>query len=218
MNKISVILADDHAIVRDGLRYLLEAQKDLKVVGSACDGRDTVKLVLEKDPHIVLMDIAMPGLNGIETTRIITRDNPVTRVIILSMFSTPEHVVRAMRAGAKGYLLKESAGLEVVDAIRRVHGGERYLSKKISDEIIDDYIQRFTHEDAPSPLESLSDRERQVLQLVVEGNSSNEIAQILSISDKTVDTYRSRLMLKLDINDLPALVKFAIQHGITPLK
>ena len=212
---IRVLLADDHAVVRDGLRFLLEAGGNITVVGEAADGRQAVRQVQALLPDVVVMDIAMPELNGIEATEQIRQACPSTQVVILSMYATKEHILRALRAGAKGYLLKESAGQEVVDAIRAVRTGRRYLSQSIAETVIDDYV----HERPPaqSPLERLSSREREILQLVVEGKSSTEIAEILYLSPKTVETYRSRLMRKLGLSDLPSLVKFAIQHGLTPL-
>ena len=211
---IRVILADDHAVVRDGLRVLLEAQSDLEVVGAAANGRQAVRLVHEVHPDVVVMDIAMPELNGIEATQQIHDASPSTQVLVLSMHSTTEHIFRALQAGARGYLLKDSAGADVVDAVRVVHAGRRYLSPKIASTVVDDYISQ---RHRASPLDSLSPRERQILQLVAEGKSSAEAAAILFLSPKTVDTYRSRMMQKLDIDDLPGLVKFAIQHGVTQL-
>jgi DNA-binding NarL/FixJ family response regulator len=211
---ISVLLADDHAVVRDGLRALLEAQTDIEVVGDAANGREVLRLAQQLHPDVVVMDIAMPELNGVEATQQMHDAYPSTQVLILSMHSTTEHIFRALQAGARGYLLKDSAGAEVVDAVRVVHAGRRYLSQKIAATVIDDYI---AERHRASPLESLSSRERQILQLVAEGKSSTEIAAILFLSPKTVDTYRSRLMHKLDIGDLPSLVKFAIQHGVTQL-
>jgi DNA-binding NarL/FixJ family response regulator len=215
---IKLFLADDHAVVRDGLKFLLEAQQDIEVVGDADNGRDAVRLVAQLHPDIVILDIAMPGLNGIEAAGQIREACPSTQVIMLSMHSTSEHVFRALQAGARGYLLKESAGVEVVNAIRAVLAGRRYLSQKISDQVIDDYVSRRETVGAESPLARLSAREREVLQLVVEGKSSTDIAETLFLSPKTVETYRSRLMKKLGISDLPSLVKFAIQHGLTPLE
>ena len=211
---IRVILADDHAVVRDGLAVLLEAQSDLEVVGVAANGRQAVRLAQELHPDVVVMDIAMPELNGIEATRQIHDAVTSTQVLVLSMHSTTEHIFRALQAGARGYLLKDSAGAEVVDAIRVVHAGRRYLSQKIASTVVDDYI---SERHRASPLDSLSPRERQILQLVAEGKSSAEAAAMLFLSPKTVDTYRSRMMQKLDIDDLPKLVKFAIQHGVTQL-
>ncbi len=215
---ITVFLADDHAVVRDGLRALLEAQPDMRVIGDAANGHETVRGVARLCPDVVVLDIAMPELNGIEAAREINEICPATQVIILSMHSTTEHIFRALEAGVRGYLLKESAGIEVVDAIRAVHSGQRYLSQRISDRIIDDYVRQRQAGQVKSPLACLSPREREVLQLVAEGKSSAEIADILSLSLKTVETYRSRLMHKLGISDLPGLVRFAIQHGLTPLE
>lgn len=214
---IRVFLADDHAIVREGLRLILEAEGDIKVVGEAGDGRKAVREVQQHCPDVVVMDIAMPELNGIEATHQIREACPSAQVIILSVYSTAEHLVRSLEAGARGYLLKESAGQEVVKALRTVHAGRRYFCQSISEKVVDDYMAQRQGVVEKSPLERLSNREREILQLVVEGKSSAEIAAILYLSPKTVETYRSRLMQKLEIHDLPGLVKFAIQHGLTPL-
>lgn len=211
---IRIVLADDHAVVRDGLRVLLQAQPDFEVVGDAANGREAMRLTQQLHPDVVVMDIAMPELNGIEATLQIHDVAPATQVLILSMHSTTEHIFRALQAGARGYLLKDSAGAEVVDAVRVVHAGRRYLSPKIASTVIDDYI---SERQRASPLDSLSRRERQILQLVAEGKSSAEAAAMLFLSPKTVDTYRSRMMQKLRIADVPSLVKFAIQHGVTQL-
>jgi DNA-binding NarL/FixJ family response regulator len=214
---ISVFIADDHTVVRDGLRLLIETQSDMKVVSEASNGREAARQVLHTNPDVVIMDLAMPELNGVEATRQIRENCPATKVIILSMHSSSEHIFQALKAGAHGYLLKESAGMEVISAIRVVHSGKRYLSEKIGNQMIDEYIHNREIVETGSPLSKLSTREREILQLVVEGRSSIEIAQTLFISPKTVETYRSRLMQKLGINDLPGLIKFAIQHGITSL-
>jgi DNA-binding NarL/FixJ family response regulator len=211
---IKVLLADDHAVVRDGLRMVLHTQKDIEVIGDAADGLEASRQAIDLNPDVVVMDIAMPMLNGVEATEQIRDRCPDTEVLVLSVHSDAEHVFRALQAGALGYLLKESAGAEVIDGVRCVHAGRRYLGRKIADTVINDYIrQRHT----VSPLESLSPRERQILQLVVEGRTSVEAAEALSISPKSVETYRSRMMQKLGICDMPSLVKFAIQHGITTL-
>ena len=215
---ITVFLVDDHAVVRDGLGFLLNAQSDINVVGNAANGREAVRQVIKLQPNVVLMDITMPELNGIEATYQISHSCPSAQIIILSMHATSEHIARALQAGARGYLLKESAGDEVVSAIRAVYAGHHFLSQKISDTMIGDYLYQRQQGEADSPLARLSVREREVLQLVVEGKSSADIAKVLSLSPKTVETYRSRLMQKLNINDLPTLVKFAIQHGLTPLE
>jgi DNA-binding NarL/FixJ family response regulator len=168
---ISVFLADDHAVVRDGLRILLDAESDIHVVGDAADGREAARLVAQLSPDVVVMDITMPELNGIEATSEIGAICPSARVIILSMHSTTEHLLRALQAGAQGYLLKESAGIEVVNAVRAVHAGHRYLSPKATDNLVDQIVQQ-PADRFESPLARLSPREREVLQLVVEGKSN----------------------------------------------
>ena len=209
---ITVLVADDHAIVRVGLANLLGAQPDIRVVGTAAEGRDTVRQVVKLQPEVVVMDIAMPQMNGIDAAREIRERVPQARVVILSMYSSVEYVFHALEAGASGYLLKESAANEIVDAVRAVHAGRRYLSPKIAEAIAVGIGRNTT----ASPIESLSKLERQILQLVAEGHSSSQIAAMLNLSPKTVDTYRSRLMQKLHIGDVANLVKFAIQHGLTP--
>ena len=215
---ITVFLADDHAIIRDGLHALLEKQLDIEVVGDATNGLDALRLVTELKPQVVVIDIAMPQLNGIEATRQILRRLPSTKVIVLSMFASEEHIYRALEAGASGYLVKESAGAEVATAVRQVAGGRRYFSQLISDKVFDEFLRHRGQSVEDRPLDRLTSREREILQLVVEGKSSAEVAVLLSLSPKTVDTYRSRLMKKLEIADLPGLVKFAIRHGLTPLE
>jgi DNA-binding NarL/FixJ family response regulator len=214
---IRVVLADDHAVLRDGLRFLLESQGDIVVVGDAADGREAVRQVQQLRPDVALVDIAMPEMNGIEATEEICHECPTTRVVILSMHATAEHIFQALQAGALGYLLKESAGTEVVAAIRAVQAGHRYLSQKIEETVIDDYVRQRQRAKNSSPLDLLSHREREVLQLVAEGKSSTEVAACLFLSVSSVDTYRSRLMRKLGLSDLPALVKFAIQQGLITL-
>lgn len=214
---INVMIADDHAIVRDGLKLLLESQPDIFVTGEAMNGRDAVRQAKKLQPDIVIMDIAMPELNGIEAADRILQECHSTRIIILSMYSTTEHIYRSLKVGARGYLLKESAGTEVVAAVKAVHGGARYLSQKISDRVIDDYLNKQAAKEPENPVERLTRREREILQMVSEGKSSAEIAGIMFLSPKTIETYRSRLMQKLGVNDIPALVKFAIRYGLTEL-
>lgn len=210
--KIRVLIADDHTVMRDGLKALLLTADDIRVVAEAGDGRAALRRALELKPDVAIMDIAMPELNGIEAARLLREKCPDTRVVMLSMHSSLEHVYRALAAGALGYLLKESAGSEVVAAVRTVHTGRRYLSGSIPELM----HEAGAHSRSASPLERLSARERQVLQLVVEGKSSAQIAGVVHLSPKSVDTYRSRLMKKLGVSDLPALIKLAIQHGVTP--
>ncbi len=212
---IRVLLADDHAVVRDGLRALLELRGDIEVVGEACDGRLAVAEAIRLRPDIVLMDICMPNRNGIESTQLLRADSPSTKVIILSMHSTFEHIFRALHAGASGYVLKQSAGTEVVLAARSVHAGKRYLSPRVAEALLGDYVREGK---ASSPLEALSHREREILQLIAEGKTSAEVGYMLSLSRKTVDTYRSRLMQKIGVGHVPGVVKFAIQHGLIDLQ
>ncbi|MBP6469737.1 MAG: response regulator transcription factor [Chloroflexi bacterium] len=214
---IKVFLADDHKVVRDGLHMLLSAEADIEVVGGASDGLEAVELVAQLRPDVVVMDIAMPGMNGIEAMAQILRANSARKVIILSMHATKEYIFQALQAGARGYLLKESAGIEVVNAVRMVHHGGSYLSPKISNQVIEGYVRPKDDDAVTNPLSVLSPRERQIFQLVVEGKSSAEIAKILFLSPKTVDTYRSRLMQKLGVSDLLSLFKFAVQHKLMPL-
>ena len=211
---ITVILADDHPVVLNGLHFLLDAQKDIKVVGTAVNGLEAVELASRICPDVAVMDIAMPLLNGIEATQQICAACPHTRVMILSIHFTSAHIQRALQAGAMGYLLKESAGEEVVEAIRTVRDGKRYLSRKIAESVVEDYVRQ----SGGDVLEGLSPRERQVLQLIAEGKSSAEAAKLLYLSVKTVETYRSRFMQKLGLKDMTTLVKFAIQHGIISLE
>ena len=209
--KIRVLLADDHDVVRYGLRALVELS-GMTVVAEAGDGREALRLAEELAPDVAVMDVTMPGLNGIEATAVMRERCPGTRIVILSMHSDSEHVHRAFAAGASAYLLKGSASEEIVEATRAVFAGGRYVSRELA--LVDS--ARATSTGTPSPLNSLSVRERQVLQLVVEGHSSASIAALVHLSPKSVDTYRSRLMKKLGVSDLPALVKFAVQHGLTP--
>jgi len=212
--KISVFLVDDHRILREGLHILLESQGDIEVVGEAENGNKAIEGITIKKPDVAVMDITMPELNGIEAAQIIHETLPETGIVILSIHSDLEHIFRALQAGAQGYLLKESAGSEVISAVRAVYLGRRYLSPSIRDTVMEAHIHnRQIH----SPLDLLSMREREVLQLTVESHSSAAIAKKLELSPKTIETYRSRLMGKLGVRDLPELVRFAIKHGITPI-
>ena len=214
MSTIHILLADDHAVLRDGLCVLLQAESDMRVVATAANGREAVQKARQQQPNVVVMDIGMPELNGIDATRQILELLPQTRVVILSIHSTAEHVRRALEAGALGYLLKESAGSEVVAAVRAVYAGKHYLSSSVNEVVLGGFIME---QKAKDPLTTLSDRERDVLQLIVEGKGTARVAEILSISPRSVETYRSRIMQKLEIHDLPSLVKFAIKHGLIAL-
>jgi DNA-binding NarL/FixJ family response regulator len=211
--RIRVLIADDHALIRDGLRSLLAAQANIEVVSAAANGREAVREVQRLRPDVVLMDITMPELNGIEATRQIAERCPSVKVVILSVHATVEHYYQAARAGARGYLLKESATEEVAAAIRSVHVGKRFVSTRIAES-----FQTKLDAASTSPIDSLSRREREILQLVAEGQSSAEIATLISISPKSVDTYRCRLMQKLGLHGLCDMVKFAIRHGMTSVE
>ena len=210
---IRILIADDHEVVAEGLKHLVEAQSDLQVVATVGDGREAVRVAKETEPDVVLMDLSMPELNGADATRAIIDARPECRVIVLSMYAEREYVRRALKAGATGYVVKRSAAKELVDAIRAVHGGQRYLSPRVADVVIDDYAA----DGKADLLEKLSTREREVLQLLAEGRTGAEIAQRLGLSQKTVETYRARLVEKLGIRDVAGLVKFAIQRGLVSL-
>ena len=209
---IRILIADDHGMVAEGLKHVVETQPDMEVVSLAVDGREAVRQARELAPDVVLMDLSMPELNGADATRAILERDPRCRVIVLSMYAEREYVRRALKAGAMGYVVKRSAAKELVDAIRAVHAGQRYLSPRVADVVIESGA-----DDGDDPLGRLSTREREVLQLLAEGNTGAEIAKRLSLSQKTVETYRARLVEKLGIRDLPGLVRFAIQRGIVTL-
>jgi DNA-binding NarL/FixJ family response regulator len=212
---IRVFLANSRVILLDSLQVLLEIQQDIRIVGKATDGHDAVRKIQKLRPDVAILDVELAGLNGIEASLKIAGLSPSTAIVMLATTASPEFIFRALRAGARGYLSREASGSELVDAVRTIREGKRYLSPKITATLIGDYISEHR---SPSPLESLTSRERNILQLVVEGSSSAQVADILSFSPKTVDTYRSRIKQKLGIHDLPALVKFAIQHGITSIE
>jgi len=208
--KIRVLLADDHTLMREGLRALLSTATDMEVIGEVRTGREAEQKAHWLAPDVVLMDIAMPDLNGIEATRLIHAKCPAIRIVILSMHATTEYVYRAFEAGACGYLLKEMAVGEVIAAVRAVHRGWTYLSPALAA-----IMPNPASGHVRGPVDSLSTREKQVLQLVVEGRTSNDIAKMLCLSPKSIDTYRSRLMTKLGVRDISSLVKFALEHGLT---
>jgi DNA-binding NarL/FixJ family response regulator len=215
MNAIRMLLAEDHTIVRAGIRALLQNLEGIEVVAEAGDGREAIRLIETHQPDIVLMDIGMAGLNGLEATARIAKEFPDVRVIILSMYASEEYVLQALRAGAVGYLLKDADMAELEIAIRAVAREETYLSPAVSKHVVADYVRRVGGE--PSSLERLTRRQREILQLIAEGHSTQEIAQMLSISVKTVETHRSQLMERLDIHDVASLVRYAIRMGlITP--
>ena len=207
-----VILADDHHLVRAGIRALLEGIPGLRVVGETGDGRDALDLIEKHRPEVALLDITMPGLNGIEVATRAARTSPGTRVIILSMHAGEAYVAQALRAGVAGYLLKDAAADELPMALKAVGRGETYLSPAISRQVVDAYLR--ASDVAPDPLAGLTERQREVLQLIAEGSSTKEIAGRLDVSVKTVETHRAQIMERLDIRDVAGLVRFAIRAGL----
>jgi len=213
MDKIRILLVDDHTILRDGLRTLLESEPELKVIGEAEEGRQAVTLACQQEPDVVLMDISMPLLNGLEATRQIKRQCPKVKVLILSMYDNEEYIRQALEAGAMGYILKDAAARELIGAIRDVHRGEAVLSPAVTRLVIEDYL-RWGGIRPAEEADGLSPREREVLQLIAEGHTNKQIAEILNISIKTVQAHRTSLMQKLDLHDRGELIKYAIQKKI----
>lgn len=209
MKKIRILLADDHAVVRQGFKMILSAQPDMEVVGEAANGREAVELAEQGKPDIVVMDVAMPELNGIEATRRLLGSLPHTRVVALSMHKDSVYVREVLRAGARGYLLKDSGAEDLVRAIRAVAGGESWLSPAVSNAVLDDYRRHVT-----DPIDLLTSREREVLQMLAEGKTNKEIAVILNLSVYTVDAHRGRIMEKLNLHSINELVRFAVRKGL----
>jgi DNA-binding NarL/FixJ family response regulator len=205
---IRIVLVDDHALAREGVARLLEEAPEMRVVGAFDDAAAAVRFAARAEPDVAILDIAMPGTNGIDVARRLRAVAPKTQILMLAVHARAEYVQQAVWAGANGYVLKESAGAELLAAVRAVHAGKRYLSARIPPRALEDAA-------GEDPLERLSAREIEVLKLVVEGNTSNQMATLLGLSPKSIDTYRSRLMSKLDVDHLPALVKFAIRRGLT---
>jgi len=210
-----VLLADDHKILRQGLRTLLEQEKDIQVVGEADNGRSSVKLTGELAPDVVIMDVAMPDLNGIDATRHITEAEPRTRVLALSMHSDGRYVKGMLQAGARGYILKDCAAEELTHAIRTVMAGQVYVSPGVTGAIVNDYVRQLSAADGPA---TLTRREREVLQLLAEGGSTANIAAGLHLSVKTIETHRKRIMDKLGLRSIAELTKYAIREGITSVE
>lgn len=213
---ISIFLADDHAMFRQGMRLLLENENNFTVIGEASNGREALREVGKKKPDVVVMDIFMPEMNGIDATEAISHDSPGTKVIILTMNSSNEHVFRAFRAGASAYVLKELAGDELIRAINTVHSGKRFICDSISGSVIDDYVKYRDKGEQLDDLVKLTRREREIIQLIAEGKSNRDVAKILFLAPSTVGTYRHRIMTKLMLDDYSDLIKFAIRHGLIP--
>jgi DNA-binding NarL/FixJ family response regulator len=219
MSPIRLILVDDHLLVRAGLRLLLENLPDFQIVAEAGDGLEALKLIAELLPEVVLLDIALPGLNGLEVTERVKRDFPAVRVLLLSMHNSEEYVLKAMRLGASGYLLKDTGPAELEMALRAVARGEAYLSPAVSRHVIDGYVQRTSSEatnNAPTTAirKKLSPRQEEILKLIANGQTTKEISQTLGIKVKTVDTHRTSLMKELDLHDVASLVRYAIRVGL----
>jgi DNA-binding NarL/FixJ family response regulator len=211
---IRVLIADDHVVVAEGLRHLLETYGDIEVIGSVENGRAAITRSLESQPDVVVMDSTMPEMNGIEATQVIRARSPATRILVLSVNSDPMCIARALRAGASGYVPKSFAGREVVDAIRAVSQGRRYIPAPLMEEVLE---QLASESPVENPLAVLSTRERQVMRMIAEGKSVADIGQSLSLSPRTIETYRARVMEKLGVHDVPGLVKLAILHGLIAL-
>jgi two-component system response regulator NreC len=211
-----ILLADDHTLLIDGLRPLLEGQGNLEVVGVARDGLKAAELARKRRPDIILLDISMPGLNGLDAARKILAESPGIRIIMLSMHADRRFIEESLRIGARGYLLKESAVQEVIEAIAAVQRGEMFLSRSVRTRMMHDYVERLraAGEDSSSPL---SPREREVLQLLAEGKSTKEMADVLHVSVKTIESHRKRIMDKLDLHSVAELTKYAIREGLTQL-
>ena len=207
-----VVLVDDHVLIRAGLRALLHSLPNIEVIGEASDGHEAIEVIARQQPDVVIMDIGMPGLNGVDSTRRIVKQSPGTRVIILSMHANEEYVGRALEAGALGYVLKGAEPAELELVLKAVMRGETYLSPSIAKHLVQDYLSH--RKDKTPPLPDLTARQREVLQLVAEGCSTKDVANRLKLSVKTVDTHRSELMHRLDIHDVAGLVRYAIRTGL----
>jgi two-component system response regulator NreC len=211
---IRILLADDHTVMRDGLRALLERQPDIEVVAEAADGRECVRLAEEQSPDVVVMDIAMPNMNGIEATRRIVADRPRTAVVILSMHQDESYVLRALKAGAKGYLLKDSLRADVIEAIRAVAQGRSFLTRKIGRILQEDYVRELENRGLDDTYDLLTAREREILQLIAEGRTNKEVATLLNLGVTTVETHRMHILQKLSLHSVPELILYAVRKGI----
>jgi two-component system, NarL family, response regulator NreC len=214
MRKTRILLADDHKLMRSGLKALIEQQPDLAVVGEADDGRQAVALAISLKPDLLVMDIGMPNLNGIEAAHQIAQANPGTAIVILSMHSDESYVLRALKAGAKGYLLKDSAESDLIRAVHAVAGGKSFFSPAVSKVLLDDYVRKLQRSGAEDAYDLLTPREREILQLIVEGKSNKDVANLLNLSVYTVETHRSNIMEKLNLRGIPELILYAVRKGI----
>ena len=214
MTPIRILLADDHTVVRDGLRALLERESDMSVVAEAADGRESVRLAETEAPDVVVMDLAMPNMNGMEATRRILAANARVAVVILSMHQDESYVLRALKAGAKGYLLKDSLRSDVIDAIRSVAQGRSFLTKKVGRILQEGYVRQLERRGLDDSYDLLTDREREVLQLIAEGRTNKEVAGILNVSITTVETHRTHILQKLGLHSVPELILYAVRKGI----
>jgi two-component system, NarL family, response regulator NreC len=214
MDNVRILLADDHNILRDGMRLLLERQPGFSVVGEAADGREIVEMAREHHPDVIVMDIAMPNMNGIEATRRIVEKRPETGVVILSMHYDESYVLRSLKAGARAYLLKDALKAELISAIRAVAEGRSFFSPKVSRVLQEDYVKALNRKDSDDTYELLTDREREILQLVAEGKTNKEIASLLTVSLYTVDTHRTHILQKLNLHSVPELILYAVRKGI----
>ncbi|MCS7041214.1 MAG: response regulator transcription factor [Bryobacteraceae bacterium] len=211
-----VLLADDHAVVRKGLRFILEQEPDLQVAGEAADGREAVRLARELAPDVVVMDVAMPQLNGIDATSQIVKQNPRTNVLILSMHNDETYLLRALEAGARGFLLKDTAEEDLVRAVRVAAQGKPFFSPAIAQALLEDYMRNLQQRNQQDSYSLLTDREKEVLQLLAEGRSNKEVAQLLNLSVYTVETHRTRIMQKLNLHNTAELVLYAVRKKIIP--
>src|SRR5271169_752958 len=211
---IRILLADDHVVMRRGIRALLERRPEFQVVAEAGDGREAVQLTETYSPHVVVADIAMPNLNGIEAARQITQRWPQTAIVILSMHSDESYVLRALKAGARGYLLKDSAEADLIKAVHAVAGGKSFFSPAVSKILLDDYVRKLKRSGTEDAYDLLTPREREILQLIAEGKSNKDVANLLNLSVYTVETHRSNIMEKLHLRGVPELILYAVRKGI----
>jgi two-component system, NarL family, response regulator NreC len=214
VSSLRIVLADDHTIVRNGLRVLLERQTDFMVVGEAANRREAIEIAERQSPDVVLMDVAMPTMNGIEAAARITSALPKTAVVILSMHKDESYILRALKAGARGYLLKDSAESDLIQAVRAVAAGKAFFSPAVSKVLAEDYIRQVQHRGLDDPYDLLTARERELLQMIAEGKSAKEIAALLNLSAHTVDTHRGNLMQKLHVHSIPELILYSVRKGI----